>query len=54
MRLILLNFGMAVMLFTVGCGKLRLSDYEKKQRGNALFRQAISAEQRGDIDGAMK
>ena len=45
---------MLLAVIHAGCGRSGLSEYEKRQRGNALFRQAINAEESGDIDGAIK
>jgi tetratricopeptide (TPR) repeat protein len=54
MRLVTLFLPLSALLMLAGCGGRSISDYEKKQRGNALFRQAINAEESGDIDGAIR
>jgi tetratricopeptide (TPR) repeat protein len=54
MRTIYLCTGLLLSLFLTGCGRLGISEYEKAQRGNALFSQAVNAEESGDVDGAIE
>ncbi len=54
MRLVISLLSLSALLLLNGCSRRTLSDYEKKQRGNALFRQAINAEESGDIEGAIR
>ena len=54
MRKFLLYSRVLALLVFAGCGKLGVSEYEKDQRGKALFNQAVNAEQNGDLDGAIK
>lgn len=54
MRTIFLCTGLLFVLLLTGCGRLRISEYEKEQRKNALFSQAVDAEESGDVAGAIK
>jgi len=50
----LMCMGLLFLVLGAGCGKKGISGYEMKERGNALFSQAITAEKGGDVDGAIK
>lgn len=43
-----------LLLLAGGCGRGGISEFEKNERGNALFSQAINAEKVGDIAEAIK
>ena len=42
------------LFIVAGCGRVGVSEFEKKERGNALFSQAITTETSGDVAGAIK
>lgn len=48
----LLAFGLAVVL-GAGCGGSDIAKAERGERGSALYRKAIAAEQSGDVKGAI-
>jgi len=51
---ILLCPGALALLLAAGCGRGGISEFEKTERGNALFSQAITTERSGDVDGAIR
>jgi nucleoid-associated protein YgaU len=50
----LLCMGVIALLISAGCGKVGVAEFEEKERGNALFSQAVTTEKSGDVDGAIK
>jgi len=51
---VFLCLGAVSLLLIAGCGKGGVSEFEKKERGNALFSQAVTTEKSGDVEGAIK
>ncbi len=51
---ILMCTGALALVLATGCGRGGISDFEKNERGNALFSQAITTEKSGDVEGAIR
>jgi nucleoid-associated protein YgaU len=54
MRSLIFGLCIAACFFPAGCTENDLAEHEQRQRGSALFRQAINAEESGNIDGAIE
>ncbi|MFO7936091.1 MAG: LysM peptidoglycan-binding domain-containing protein [Kiritimatiellia bacterium] len=54
MRRFILCFGVLAVLVFSGCSKFDLAEFEREQRSQVKFSQAVNAEKNGDLDEAIR